>query len=751
MLSSSGWTMQFVQTLCLFAAIVLAYRETIRLARTEKLRAIFLGLLFGIAAIIGALLPVGLPSGFYVDAEVVPLALAGLFGGPVAAIVAIASADLLQLALHGLGDIEHFLEPTLAGLAGIGLFLIGQRRQRPIALKELALLGCLLVALMIGERIADDSAGALAVPALLYAVPGGIISLMLLAVLLQREDRRLARERAHAQESAMLDAVIDSMSDGLLAIDKDGRTLVFNKPAREMLGDWRGDLYAHWKEQYQRFQLDGKTPIEWDNLALPRALRGLETNNLAVVVRSPAHLEGIVVSVNGRPLRDDQGNVIAGITMVRDISELMSAQRKLEESQAALKRSEERYALAFEGAYDGLWDRDLRTGKAFFSTRCFEIVGYPNMEDSTGRTVDYDWWTSRIHPEDSIRALETIDAALKGGERSFAIEYRIRRTNGTYCWISDRGAISRDAVRSPYRVAGSFTDISARKLAEEQRRALEAQLQQAHKTEALGTLAGGIAHDINNTLVPIIGTVDLLLEDAPKDGDLHDSLQDVMSAAVKVQELVRQILAFSRRESAERQAIDMNHEVGAALRMLRSTVPATIALDFSMPTDGAVCEMNPPQIHQVVLNLVSNAVSAIAGKKGTIRLSLDETAVTDPTTSAGQKIKAGRFCRLSVVDTGPGIPPEVMPRLFDPFFTTKPVGEGTGLGLSVVLGIVRDHGGFILARNQPGEGARFDVHLPLAERRPEPVAQASQPNREPDARLDKNREPIATKSVTCLA
>ncbi len=725
MLSSTGWILQFVQNLCLFAAIVLSYRETIRLALTERQRAALLGMLFGVGAVIGSMLPVAL-SDYPIDVEVLPLALAGLFGGPVTAAIAIAIADLYQLSVNGLGEIEHVLEPTLAGLAGIGVFLVQRYRKRPVALKELALLGCLLVALMIGERLADSFESVPIAALLLYAVPGGMVSLTILAVLLQREDRRLVQERVHAQESTMLDAVIDSMSDGLLAIDTEGKTLVFNKPAREMLGDWRGDQYSSWQENYQRFHLDGTTPMEWDELALPRALRGIDTDDLKVVVRNPLHPKGCVISVNGRPLRDDKGKVIAGITVARDVSELMNAQHRLEESQAALTRSEERYALAFEGAYDGLWDRDLRTGKAFFSRRCFEIVGYPKMEDSAGRTVDYDWWTSRIHPEDSIRVMETFDAGLKSGQRTFAVEYRIRRTNGTFCWISDRGAISHDAVRSPYRVAGSFTDISARKLAEEQRRSLEEQLQQVQKTEALGTLAGGVAHDINNTLVPIIGTVDLLLEDAPKDGDLHESLQDIMSSAVKIQEMVRQILAFSRQESAARQEIDLKTEIGGTLRMLRSMVPSTISLDFSTRLDIATCDVNATQLHQVIMNLVSNAVSAIGEKKGTIRLALDEVKITDPTTISGQEIEAGRFCRLTVVDTGPGIAPEVMPRLFDPFFTTKPVGEGTGLGLSVVHGIVRDHGGFILAGNEPGAGARFDVHFPLAmHKAAQPVARAS--------------------------
>jgi signal transduction histidine kinase len=280
----------------------------------------------------------------------------------------------------------------------------------------------------------------------------------------------------------------------------------------------------------------------------------------------------------------------------------------------------------------------------------------------------------------------------------------------------------RDASGRPYRAAGSLTDISARKLAEQHRRMLEEQLQQSQKTEALGTLAGGIAHDINNTLIPIIGTVDLLLQDAPENTELAESLQDVMAAAIKVKELVRQILAFSRHEGRERRQINMGSEMASTLRMLRAMVPATISLDLYARGKEFTCEVNPTQLHQVVMNLVSNAVGAIGPNRGAIRVTLERVELEDGTAIPGQDVKPGPFCRISVVDTGPGIPPEVQSRLFDPFFTTKPVGEGTGLGLSVVQGIVSDHGGFILTNNEPGEGAKFDVHFPMVG--PNQVAEA---------------------------
>jgi PAS domain S-box-containing protein len=711
---NTDWILQFLQNVCLFAAIVLCYREIIRAVRNERQRTLLLGLLFGAAAIASAVLPIALPSGGSFDTGVLTLGLSALFGGPFTTLIATLVADAFQFALHGRAPLTHLLEPSAAGAISLCFLFYERRRNTSLNVTGLLLLGVLLamVPILKSALVDGETLVGLLSPTVLYVTIGSLFGTTVLGCLLQREDQNLRRERAHAQESKMLGAVLESMSDGLLAVDTNGRFLVFNRPAQEMLGDWRGDKFESWLMNYKRFRLDGVTPIATEELALNRALRGLETNDLNVVVRSPSRPDGFIVSVNGRPLRDDQGNVVAGITVVRDVSELISAQQRLAESEAALKQSEERYALAFEGAYDGLWDWDLRTGRLFWSSRCMEMLGYPKDSQLTGQMQNYDWWQSLVHPEDAPATLRALQDCLSGTARSFAVEYRLRRLDGSYCWLSDRGAVIRDADGRPYRAAGSLTDISARKLAEQHRRMLEDQLQQTQKIEALGTLAGGIAHDINNTLIPIIGTVDMLIQDTDKGSDLGEGLQDIMSAAIKVKELVRQILSFSRHEGSERCTVNMSKEVAGTLRMLRAMVPATVALDLYARAENLSCKVNQTQVHQVIMNLVSNAVGAIGPNRGAIRVMLDQIELKD-TAVAGQPVVPGSYCRISVIDTGPGIPAEVKSRLFDPFFTTKPVGEGTGLGLSVVQGIVRDHGGFILVDNEPGEGARFDVHFPV--------------------------------------
>lgn len=381
-------------------------------------------------------------------------------------------------------------------------------------------------------------------------------------------------------------------------------------------------------------------------------------------------------------------------------------------SKVALKQSEERYALAFEGANDGLWDWDILSDEVFRSRRCFDMLGYRSDAESAGRMHNHGWWLAQIHPDDLAPASAALDKCLDDDTADgLAVEYRMRRADGSYCWVSDRGAVIRDSDGRPCRAAGSVTDISARKLAEQQRRELDEQLRRTQKAEALGTLAGGIAHDINNTLVPIFGTVELLKYDAA-DAEMAESLNDIGTAAAKIKDMVRQILAFSRNEGSDREPMDLVSEVSGALRMLRAMVPPAISLEVEFNLERFDAAANRTQLHQVMMNLVSNAASAIGARPGFIRVILDRVEISNARAIADRQVQPGLFCRISVVDSGPGIPPDIEARLFDPFFTTKGVGEGTGLGLSVVRGIVREHGGLVEAGNEPDAGARFDVYLP---------------------------------------
>jgi len=259
-----------------------------------------------------------------------------------------------------------------------------------------------------------------------------------------------------------------------------------------------------------------------------------------------------------------------------------------------------------------------------------------------------------------------------------------------------------------------LNDITERHQAEEARARLESQLQRAQKMEALGTLAGGIAHDFNNILGAIIGYSHLIRSDLPDASVPKENIGKVIKAAHRARDLVRQILAFSRQAAPERKPVRLAALINETLSLLRAGLPATIEIRRDLRAGNDSVLADPSQLHQVLMNLCTNAGHAMRERGGTITVLLD-TVEADPTTIGTlPSLPASPCLRLSVSDTGHGIPPEILERIFEPFFTTKPVGEGTGLGLSVAQGIIKNHGGDITVTSQPGSGTTFHIFLPQA-------------------------------------
>ena len=261
-------------------------------------------------------------------------------------------------------------------------------------------------------------------------------------------------------------------------------------------------------------------------------------------------------------------------------------------------------------------------------------------------------------------------------------------------------------------MAGSMEDISARKDAETQRERLELQLRQAQKLEAIGTLAGGIAHDFNNILAAILGYGEMVQKSAAAGTSTRRHIDAVMHAGVRARSLVQRILAFSRAGMGERTTVAVRAVVDEALEQLAATLPEGIRLERALDSaaDAGVFG-DATQIHQVVLNLCANAAHAMPAG-GTLAVALAPETVDAPRAVATSTLPAGRYVALRVADTGSGIAPQVIERIFDPFFTTKEVGVGTGLGLSLVHGIVADLGGGIAVESQLGAGTTFTVYLP---------------------------------------
>jgi len=241
---------------------------------------------------------------------------------------------------------------------------------------------------------------------------------------------------------------------------------------------------------------------------------------------------------------------------------------------------------------------------------------------------------------------------------------------------------------------------------------MEEQLRQSQKLKAIGTLAGGIAHDFNNILGAIIGYTELSMDTPNLNPQIRQNLEQILKSGLRAAALVRQILAFSRKSIHEQKPVRLSLIIQEALTMLRAAIPTTIEIRQHLPEDRIMIMADPVQVHQVLINLCTNAAQAMSANGGTLEISLDSVGLHGQDLVRYPELRPGRYAKLTVCDTGPGIASSIIEHIFEPFFTTKEVGKGTGMGLAVVDGIVKSHGGTITVENLTGRGAAFTVLLP---------------------------------------
>ncbi len=386
--------------------------------------------------------------------------------------------------------------------------------------------------------------------------------------------------------------------------------------------------------------------------------------------------------------------------------------RRVAVSQQALRQSEERYALAMEGANEGHWDWDVAADRLFHSPRMKVLHGQNAEGAAVGSGSE---WLGGVvmHPEDRARVDMALRNHLDGKVPRFESEYRVLHAGGEWRWVLSRGRCSFDAAGKASRFVGSAVDITERKQAQLDKEGLELQLRQSQKMEAVGTLAGGIAHDFNNMLGAILGYGELALEHAAGNRDLRRYLDNVMHAAVRAKLLVERILGFSRSSLGDQVLFNVQGVVSETLELLVASLPGDIRVDTGLEAGDAAVIGDATYLHQVTMNLCTNALQAMT-RGGVLGVTLQRIELTHPRTFLRGALAPGDYVRLEVSDTGAGIPSDLLERIFDPFFTTKGVGEGTGLGLSMVHGIVADLGGAIDVHSTLGVATRFEVFLPVA-------------------------------------
>ncbi len=394
---------------------------------------------------------------------------------------------------------------------------------------------------------------------------------------------------------------------------------------------------------------------------------------------------------------------------VRELEQILEAQRAVASppvlpgdlelkgrAQAGIRNSEAKFRSLFEQAGDAIFIQDENARYIDVNQKACDLTGYSREEllSLTAKDLDPDY----AEREEGRRFWDQFKRLGK-----MAFEARLKRKNGSI--FPAEVALSPIEFDETACVLTIVRDITERKQ-------LEDQLRQAQKMEAIGTLAGGIAHDFNNILAPIIGYAEMTVEELPEDSRHRRNLGKVLESAQRARDLVQQILTFSRKFEKSLQPIQINPIVKEALKLIRATIPTTIDIQQDIADTGSIMA-DLTQIHQIVVNLCTNAYHAMWDEGGDLRVELSETDVGTEATAGHPDAAPGRHVRLTVADTGGGIAPDILDNIFEPYFTTKDAGKGTGLGLAVVDGIIRDHGGFITVDNDPGRGCAFNVFFPL--------------------------------------
>jgi len=619
-----------------------------------------------------------------------------------------------------------------------------------------------------------------------------------------------------------LSNILSRVNDAIIATDKEHRVTYWNSQAEELynitVGEIMGQpltrafecLWLH-PESQQACINALKNNGSWKGKNIHRQCNGEE-----IPVESSISL-----------LKNESDKVVGFLSVVRDMRDIHGELQLRKRAEQILQEREERWNLVLQGSNDGIWDWNVQTNEVFFSSRWKQMRGF--AEDEIGNSLDE--WSQRVHGDELNWVMQSVADYFAHKTPLFAVEYRTLCKDGTYKWIFSRGIALWDERGNILRMAGSETDITARKLAEQQAREqaalidittdailvlsltgdivfcnqgaqrvygweqgqmqgknahyllyddssipqlelalktvleqgewhgelyqyrkddrkiivegrwtvirdeqgnaksiltvatditekkqLEAQFLRTQRLQSIGTLASGIAHDLNNILTPILAVSQLLPIKLP---DLDDNTQELVKIVLdnckRGSDLIKQILSFARGTETQRTTLQAGHLLVEVARVARQTFPKSIEICMDIATkDLWTVSADATQLHQVLMNLCLNARDAMANG-GTLTLAIANFFIDENYARMHLDARVGPYVAIAISDTGCGITTENLERIFEPFFTTKELGKGTGLGLSTVLGIVKSHGGFVDVYSEPGSGTCFKIYLPAVE------------------------------------
>jgi two-component system, cell cycle sensor histidine kinase and response regulator CckA len=520
-------------------------------------------------------------------------------------------------------------------------------------------------------------------------------------------ERKRAEEVLRKSEERFA-ALLESAPDAVVIADLIGRIVLVNEQTERLFGYARDELLEQ--------------PVE---SLLPEGIRDRQSGmGLELAGRRKDGTE-FPAEVSLSTIDTSEGSLVTAF--VRDNSERTEAEEKL-------RKAERRYRTLVEQLPLGMYVRTLNLGDAnvYASPQVEQLLGYPAGEWETDPSL----LERTVHPDDRGRALEAAKRVRRTGE-PFRDEYRFVHRDGKVVWMRDETYFVEGEAGEPSTVQGFLLDVTERKQAEEERDLLQEELHHAQKIEAIGELAGGVAHEFNNMLMAIAAHSSLMLERLEPSSPLRRDVEQIVAAAERSEELIRQLLAFGRKQLLQLSSVDLNGVVDSSLDLLRPLIDPRVELVASLDPDAPETAADRAQIQQVLVNLMLNARDAIADE-GTITITTTVVDV-DESTAARESVEPGGYLRLAVSDTGSGMDEETLARIFEPFFTTKGPGKGSGLGLSTAYGIVRQGGGFLTVETEPGRGTTFTVLVPCRT----PVPAPPQPPAEPATpKLDRRERAI---------
>jgi PAS domain S-box-containing protein len=402
------------------------------------------------------------------------------------------------------------------------------------------------------------------------------------------------------------------------------------------------------------------------------------------------------VEIDLVPLANDEGVYTHWVAVERDKTE----RRRAEE---ALRLSEERFRLVTLATEDVVWDYDVVAQRLWWGDGAARLLAEDVPEEGTSPDV----WINHIHPDDRDRTLASIRHVIYGTGEHWRAEYRMIHADGKVLNVVDRGFVIRNAAGQALRMIGSISDVSGRV-------AMEERVRQSQKMEAVGQLTGGVAHDFNNLLTVIIGSVEELAHRSTGRTDLNEPLRIIQSAAMRAAELTSRLLAFARRQTLAPRIVDANDLIQGLEGLLRRTLTEDIEVRILTAPDLWTTEIDPGQLEVALVNLTINARDAMP-RGGLLTLETTNLVVTDDIyTQHDEVLPRGSYVVISVSDTGTGMTRSTLARAFEPFFTTKEVGKGSGLGLSMVYGFVRQSQGHVRMTSEPGVGTVVKLYFPRA-------------------------------------